>query len=134
MFLYFDILTWFQTLNFGAFYIILFIKINIYARIYIRRLHFDYAVIYIVIFINYIRKFVNITIFRYWANIFRDFVLSVLINLLTTTDIHYVLNTYIHHDLVTKIVLNYCKIHCHYSPSIFCLVCDLIHLKLFKNH
>ena len=51
--------------KFRIFLIILFMKINVCARLYINKLHFDCAMICIVSFINYIIKFIETQIFWY---------------------------------------------------------------------
>ena len=53
-FFYFDILTGSPTLNFRIFFIIIYNKLNICAGPYINRVHFDCAMICIVLFIDYI--------------------------------------------------------------------------------
>ena len=73
--------------KFRTFLIIyLFIKVNIYAWLYINRLLFNCSMIFISAFINYIILFINIHIFWYWSHMLIILFFKVLINLSTTTD------------------------------------------------
>ena len=60
--------------KFRVFLIIFLIKVKIYASIYISSFHFDYAMICIVVFINYTIWFINIHIFWDWFHVFINFV------------------------------------------------------------
>ena len=53
IFLYFDILTWSRTSNVRSLLLFFCINVDIFAWIYISRLHFDHAVICIVAFMSY---------------------------------------------------------------------------------
>ena len=70
----FDILLWSPTLNLGSSFSFSLLK-SIYV-LYISRLHFNCAMICIVVFIKYVSYFINIHIVWYWGHIFIDSVLS----------------------------------------------------------
>ena len=113
--------------KFRTFLITFFIKVNIYAWLYINRFHFNGSMTYIVVMSSSlsIYTFFDIEVMYFWILFFK-----VLINLWATTDFPLLCVEYICMAFSCMISLIYNKIYCFYLP-VFCLVYDEIHLRLF---
>ena len=64
---------WYSYITNFKFIVICYTKVNIFALIYLSRLHFDCSIISIILFVKYINYFINIYILWYWSHIFVDF-------------------------------------------------------------
>ena len=71
-----EIMVFFAVFKFRIFIIIFYIRANVRVWLYINRLHFNCSIIGIIVFINYIRLFINMHTFWYWTHKFVDFIIQ----------------------------------------------------------